>query len=147
MPVPIIQVDAFTDTPFRGNPMAVFETLRINQWMANVAMEMNLAETAFLVADADDLDAYGLLKFTLQWEGPRCGHAATLASAHVLWEEGHIAQGTAARFHTKSGLLTCSQKNGWIEMDFPATFVSAGGGAARSNGRGNRRRVQICGTQ
>jgi PhzF family phenazine biosynthesis protein len=124
MPVPIIQVDAFTDTPFRGNPAAVclLKTPRDDQWMANVAMEMNLAETAFLVADADDAGAYQLRWFTPAVEVALCGHA-TLASAHVLWQEGHIARGTAARFHTKSGLLTCTQVDNWIEMDFPATFV------------------------
>src|SRR3989442_14629434 len=48
-----------------------------------------------------------------------CGHA-TLASAHVLWEQGHLARTAPARFHTKSGLLTCEAKGAWIEMDFPA---------------------------
>ena len=48
-----------------------------------------------------------------------CGHA-TLASAHVLWEEGHLKSGDPARFHTRSGLLTANLDKGWIEMDFPA---------------------------
>jgi PhzF family phenazine biosynthesis protein len=48
-----------------------------------------------------------------------CGHA-TLASAHALWETGELAAVAQARFHTRSGVLTCVQRAGWIEMDFPA---------------------------
>ena len=43
-----------------------------------------------------------------------------LASAHVLWEEGHLRPGEQARFHTRSGLLTVERKGDWIELDFPA---------------------------
>jgi len=49
-----------------------------------------------------------------------CGHA-TLASAHVLWESGELGAGAAARFHTRSGLLTAVRNGDWIELDFPAT--------------------------
>ena len=124
MPLPIVQVDAFTATPYRGNPAAVciLNASRDDAWMATVAMEMNLSETAFLVPDIVDPDAYQLRWFTPAVEIALCGHA-TLASAHVLWEDGHLALEAPARFHTKSGLLTCTQKDGWIEMDFPATFV------------------------
>src|SRR5207253_944511 len=48
-----------------------------------------------------------------------CGHA-TLASAHILWETGHLQAGQQARFHTLSGLLTAERRGEWIEMDFPA---------------------------
>jgi PhzF family phenazine biosynthesis protein len=48
-----------------------------------------------------------------------CGHA-TLASAHVLWDEGHLARTETARFATRSGWLTCREQGRWIEMDFPA---------------------------
>jgi PhzF family phenazine biosynthesis protein len=48
-----------------------------------------------------------------------CGHA-TLASAHVLWEDGHISSGRPAHFHTRSGVLTAEKKGVWIEMNFPA---------------------------
>ena len=85
--------------------------------MRNVAREMNLAETAFLVPNGDGFD---LRWFTPAVEVALCGHA-TLASAHVLWQDGHLPQGAVARFHTKSGLLTAVQKGDWIEMDFPAT--------------------------
>ena len=115
----ITQVDAFTDRPFAGNPAAVciLSTPADPAWMLNVAREMNLAETAFLVRRNDGFD---LRWFTPEVEIDLCGHA-TLASAHVLWEEGHLTPTTQARFHTKSGLLTADRNGSWIELDFPAT--------------------------
>jgi PhzF family phenazine biosynthesis protein len=114
----IVQVDAFTDTPFRGNPAAVclLPAPRDESWMQAVAREMNLAETAFLVPQNDGFD---LRWFTPTIEVALCGHA-TLASAHVLWEDAHLAQGRQARFHTKSGLLTADRAAGGNELDFPA---------------------------
>src|SRR5207248_10517359 len=53
-------------------------------------------------------------------EVARCRHA-TLASTHVLGEEGHLPGGRQARFHTQSGLLTANRAGDWIELDFPAT--------------------------
>ena len=90
--------------------------------MAAVAMEMNLSETAFLIPDPADRGAFQLRWFTPAIEVALCGHA-TLASAHVLWESGCVAAHSEARFHTKSGVLTCNKLGNWIEMDFPATFV------------------------
>jgi PhzF family phenazine biosynthesis protein len=118
MPLPIVQVDAFTSRPFGGNPAAVciLPAPREDAWMARVAMEMNLAETAFLV---ETPDGYNLRWFTPTVEVDLCGHA-TLGSAHVLWTEGHLEKGKTARFHTRSGLLTCEQRGDWIEMNFPA---------------------------
>ena len=123
-PVPIVQVDAFTATPFSGNPAAVciLNAPRSEDWMAKVAMEMNLSETAFLIPDTADHGAFHLRWFAPTVEIALCGHA-TLASAHVLWDEGRLAPHVTARFHTKSGLLTCVRIGHWIEMDFPATFV------------------------
>jgi PhzF family phenazine biosynthesis protein len=51
-----------------------------------------------------------------------CGHA-TVASAHVLWEDGHLPPGQQARFHTRSGLLLADRRGDWIELDFPAKLV------------------------
>jgi PhzF family phenazine biosynthesis protein len=120
MPLKITQVDAFTDRPFAGNPAAVcvLPEPRDEAWMAAVAREMNLSETAFLVRGAD---GFSLRWFTPAIEVALCGHA-TLASAHVLWQEGHLPKGAQARFHTKSGLLTADQRGDWIELDFPATL-------------------------
>jgi len=114
----ITQVDAFTDTPFAGNPAAVclLPTPREEGWMKSVAREMNLSETAFLVRQAD---GFALGWFTPAVEVALCGHA-TLASAHVLWEDGHLPSAQQARFHTKSGLLTGDRVGEWIELDFPA---------------------------
>lgn len=118
MPLQITQVDAFTDKPFAGNPAAVClaPEPREASWMQAVAREMNLSETAFLVRQADGFD---LRWFTPAVEVDLCGHA-TLASAHVLWEEGILSASEQARFHTRSGLLTADRAGDWIEMDFPA---------------------------
>ena len=117
MGLKITQVDAFTDTPFAGNPAAVclLPAPRDEGWMQSVAREMNLSETAFLVRVGA---GYDLRWFTPSVEVALCGHA-TLASAHVLWEEGHLAAAQQARFHTKSGLLTGDRVGNWIELDFP----------------------------
>lgn len=120
MPVTITQVDAFTSKPFTGNPagVCVLPEERDPAWMQNVAREMNLAETAFLVPGSD---GYALRWFTPVVEVDLCGHA-TLASAHVLWETGTLAPDDTARFYTRSGLLTAVRRPGdWIELDFPAT--------------------------
>jgi len=79
-------------------------------------MEMNLSETAFLYPNGD---GYRLRWFTPSVEVDLCGHA-TLGTAHVLWTEGHLKPDQAARFHTKSGVLTCHLRGDWIEMNFPA---------------------------
>ena len=117
MPQPIVQVDAFADRPFAGNPAAVcvLDRPREDGWMQRVAMEMNLSETAFL-HPADD--GWSLRWFTPAVEVDLCGHA-TLASAHVLWEEGRLDASDEARFHTRSGLLTARRDGGWIWLDFP----------------------------
>jgi len=123
MTLPIAQVDAFTATPFAGNPAAVclLTESRDDGWMQRVAAEMNLAETAFVRARAGGPDAgFDLRWFTPAAEVDLCGHA-TLASAHVLWEDGRLAPDAQARFHTRSGLLTADRVDGWIELDFPAT--------------------------
>jgi PhzF family phenazine biosynthesis protein len=118
MGIAITQVDAFTDRPFAGNPAAVCILARApeERWMRDVAREMNLSETAFLVPRDG---GYDLRWFTPAVEVDLCGHA-TLASAHVLWEEGHLPAAAEARFHTRSGLLLARRNGDWIEMDFPA---------------------------
>ncbi len=121
MPVRIVQVDAFTNRAFAGNPAAVciLPASPSDQWMRDVAREMNLAETAFLTPEDN---GYRLRWFTPTVEVDLCGHA-TVASAHILWEEGHLPAGKQARFHTRSGLLLADQRGDWIELDFPATMA------------------------
>ena len=121
---PLYQVDAFTPRPFAGNPAGVCLLAGPHEaaWMQDVAREMNLAETAFLLprtALEEDGPGWDLRWFTPTVEVDLCGHA-TLASAHVLWETGALAAGETARFHTRSGLLTAEQRGEWIELDFPA---------------------------
>jgi PhzF family phenazine biosynthesis protein len=118
MSLPLFQVDAFTAQPFAGNPAAVclLNAPGDPTWMQQVACEMNLSETAFLFAQDD---GYSLRWFTPTAEVDLCGHA-TLASAHVLWEQGYLSPSSPARFHTKSGLLTAERRVEWIELNFPA---------------------------
>lgn len=115
----ITQVDAFTETPFAGNPAAVclLTAPRDAVWMQSVALEMNLSETAFLERRSDG--AFGLRWFTPTVEVDLCGHA-TLAAAHVLWEQGDAAPEDEIRFLTSSGLLTARRRGGWVELDFPS---------------------------
>jgi PhzF family phenazine biosynthesis protein len=121
MAIRIVQVDAFTNQPFGGNPAAVcvLPQAPSDQWMRNIALEMNLSETAFLVPRGDEFD---LRWFTPAVEVDLCGHA-TVASAHVLWQDGHLPAGKQARFHTRSGLLTADRRGEWIELDFPAKLA------------------------
>ncbi len=113
-------VDAFTDRPFAGNPAAVcvLDAPAPDAWMQLVAREMNLSETAFL-HPIDGGPRHRLRWFTPTVEVDLCGHA-TLATAHVLWEEGRLAPDATAEFATRSGLLTARRVDGWIELDFPA---------------------------
>lgn len=114
----IHQVDAFTDTPFSGNPAAVCLLSQPGDpaWMQRVAREMNLSETAFLVPGDDGFD---LRWFTPEVEIDLCGHA-TLAAAHILWETRTLSPDRSARFHTRSGPLSATLMDEWIELDFPA---------------------------
>lgn len=117
--VPCFHVDAFATRSFRGNPAAVclLTEPRPAKWMQAVAAEMNLSETAFVVALARD---FGLRWFTPTAEVALCGHA-TLAAAHVLWYEGLAPADVPLSFRTKSGVLTAVYRgHGNIELDFPA---------------------------
>jgi PhzF family phenazine biosynthesis protein len=117
MNLPLFLVDAFTDHPFAGNPAAVclLPSWREDRWLGAVAGEMNLSETAFLVKNADGFD---LRWFTPKVEVDLCGHA-TLASAHVLWQQGAVKKEQGIRFSTKSGILKAQLNDDDIELDFP----------------------------
>ena len=118
----LVHVDAFSARPFAGNPAAVcvLSSPRPDTWMQAVALELNLSETAFLVPRDD---GFHLRWFTPVSEVDLCGHA-TLASAHVLWEDGHLPPSAPARFHTLSGELSARRDGDWILLDFPAEVVS-----------------------
>jgi len=120
----LFHVDAFENGPFTGNPAAVCvldaDAAPAEAWMAAIAAEMNLSETAF-VQPRDDGD-WDLRWFTPKVEVDLCGHA-TLASAHVLSRHGY-ARDDELRFHTRSGVLTAAVSDMTIWLDFPALVNS-----------------------
>ena len=89
--------------------------------MQQIAMENNLAETAYVL---ETNDGYNLRWFTPSTEIRLCGHG-TLATAHILWEKGLLDNQKTARFFTKSGLLTVIKKGDFIQMSFPAFSYEA----------------------
>ncbi len=115
----VFQVDAFTDRPFQGNPAAVclLNQAADEQWMQQVAAEMNLSETAFVYRDGD---CFQLRWFTPTIEVELCGHA-TLATSSVLWETGEVPGGQPCVYQSLSGELRAEQIDGKIQLDFPAT--------------------------
>jgi PhzF family phenazine biosynthesis protein len=112
----IYQVDAFTGQLFKGNPAAI---VPLEEWlpeglMQQIAMENNLAETAFVVKEGQD---FRIRWFTPSTEVDLCGHA-TLATAFVLYRyEGY--NGDMIRFHSRSGLLTVNRRGDLLSLDFP----------------------------
>jgi len=115
----ITVVDAFTHSAFAGNPAAVcvLSEPTTDAWMQSVAKEMKHSETAFCIPRQDG--SFRLRWFTPEGEVRLCGHA-TLAAAHVLWEEGWLEHRKTARFSTLSGDLTAAPFGRVIELDFPA---------------------------
>lgn len=111
-------VDAFTDQVFGGNPAAVclLEGDGDGAWMQQVAAEFNLSETAFVWPKEE---GFGLRWFTPAAEVDLCGHA-TMASAHILWQEGWAKRDEAILFPTSRYLLRCVWTEGEIAMEFPA---------------------------
>jgi PhzF family phenazine biosynthesis protein len=110
-------VDAFTRRPYQGNPAVVclLEQPIDGAWMQSVATEMNLSDSAFLVPKGDG--EWHLRWFTPKVEVALCGHA-TLASAHILWDELGFEHESLV-FNSASGLLTAHREGDWISLDFP----------------------------
>jgi PhzF family phenazine biosynthesis protein len=121
MPHPLHLVDAFANGPFTGNPAAIvlMDGPADETWMQKVAMEMNQAETAFLLPIEG---GYNLRWFTPTIEVDLCGHA-TLAAAHVLF--GLDQTNPTIRFSTRSGWLSATMVENEIELDFPAEAPAA----------------------
>lgn len=128
MPTRFYHVDAFTSVSYAGNPAVVcpLNGPADPDWMQSVAAEMNVSETAFFypLTDGPLTDGPGSGAFLLRWFTPTvevdlCGHA-TLASAHVLRQEGTVPSGATVRFQTASGLLTVEITDDLLHMDFPA---------------------------
>lgn len=110
-------VDAFTDTPFKGNPAGVcmVESPLGDQRMLEIAQELNLSETAFL-HPLKKRGAYSIRYFSPKMEIPLCGHA-TLASAKVIFS---TLGPNEVQFLTSQNLeLTAQGSNGKIVMELP----------------------------
>ena len=122
MKLNIFQVDAFTSKPFGGNPAAV---VPLTEWlpdetMKNIAAENNLAETAFFIKNGE---RYDIRWFTPKVEVNLCGHA-TLATAHVIFNELKL-ETESIRFHSdRSGELGVTKEDGRLVLDFPAYPVT-----------------------
>lgn len=116
------QVDAFTDKIFSGNPAAVcpLESWLPDSVMQNIALENNLAETAFYVKQGNE---YLIRWFTPTVEVDLCGHA-TLATAHVLYQhEGY--SGDEIIFNSpRSGVLKVYRNENLLTLDFPTDTLS-----------------------
>jgi len=114
----IYQVDAFTDQPFKGNPagVCILDKEPDSRWMQNVAMEMNLSETAFVFAGHDSRK---IRYFTPVAEVPLCGHA-TLAASHILFETNLVNEGEETSLLAKAGILKIRKSGSWITMNFPS---------------------------
>ena len=131
----LVQVDAFADRPFTGNPAAV---MPLEQWLPDatlqaIAAENNLSETAFTVPWTDGEADYELRWFTPTTEVALCGHA-TLASGHVLM------QGDRIRFRTrKSGVLEVGRDGDALTLDLPETLVRREDDAALTEALGTPR--------
>lgn len=122
MALQILTIDAFTSRAFGGNPAGVclLPDPADPSWMQQVATEMNLSETAFVVPGDG---AFGLRWFTPTVEVELCGHA-TLASAHALWETGRAPADARIAFDTASGRLTAARDGDRIAIELPAIPVA-----------------------
>ncbi len=121
MKFPIFQVDAFASETFKGNPAAV---VPLQEWlpdetMQNIAMENNLAETAFFVPTQAGFE---IRWFTPLVEVDLCGHA-TLATAHVIFQEAGFTS-DQIQFGSRSGMLTVKKEGEKLQLNFPADAIS-----------------------
>jgi PhzF family phenazine biosynthesis protein len=114
----LYQADAFTEKLFGGNPAAV--CILENGWLPDetlqkIAMENNLAETAFLIKEKD--------RFQIRWFTPAvevdlCGHA-TLASAHILFEQCGFDGEEIIFMSPRSGELRVKKNGTILSLNFP----------------------------
>jgi PhzF family phenazine biosynthesis protein len=120
-PVTVLQIDSFADKPFTGNPAAVclMDEPAPDEWLQNVAMEMNLSETAFVWKDLTSENGFKIRWMTPLVEVDLCGHA-TLAACHALWQTGMLSESKEAVFQSRSGELRGRKAHETIWLDFPA---------------------------
>jgi len=118
--LPITRIDAFADQPFRGNPAAV---MPLDAWLdddvlQSIALENNLSETAYLVADATGAADFELRWFTPGTEVALCGHA-TLASGHFVLSSDPDREQVTFRTR-KAGILSVKRSGDGYDMALPA---------------------------
>lgn len=111
-------VDAFTNSPFKGNPAGV---CLLNKWptqeyMQEIAFELGFSNSAFAVKVGEN--KYSIKWFTPDSEAPLCGHA-TIATSHVLMEERLINPNSRIQFESFSGMLEATYNEGWYNLNFP----------------------------
>ncbi len=113
----IYQVDSFSSEPFKGNPagVCILDKIQSETWMQNIAMEMNLSETAFVYVHDNSMI---IRFFSPETEIPLCGHA-TLAASHILYETGVVNREKEIIFSSKAGELLIRNDADWITMNFP----------------------------
>lgn len=121
MEIKIYQIDAFTNKVFSGNPAAVCP---LNEWLNDnilqkIAMENNLAETAFYVKKDG---FYEIRWFTPTVEVDLCGHA-TLATAFVLFHHENHTEDIINFFSSKSGQLTVTRIDDFLTLNFPTDTI------------------------
>jgi PhzF family phenazine biosynthesis protein len=114
-------VDAFTNTPFAGNPAGV---CLVNEFpptsvMQAMAAELNWSETTFVVEKSPN--HFHIRWFSPRDEAPMCGHA-TLAAAHVLWQQGQGLSDSIV-FDSLSGPLLATRVGSWITLNFPQKTI------------------------
>lgn len=126
--IKIKQIDAFTDVPFEGNPAAVVNDamgLTDNQ-MQNIAKEMNLSETAFVLQPTTPDAALRIRWFTPTQEVSLCGHA-TIAAFHSLAEDGLYGMKNEGNYkfnlETSSGVLPVEVKKSNTNIDVSLGLV------------------------
>lgn len=118
MKLKIYQVDAFTQTVFKGNYAAV---IILEEWlekelMQEIAAENNLSETAFA-------KKCGSNRYEIRWFSPLCeidfcGHA-TLATAFVLFREDNTLDELIFSADAVGELNICQNSDAEIVMTFP----------------------------
>jgi len=113
----LYQVDAFTSEPFKGNPAGVclLDSEPSEKWMQNIAMEMNLSETAFVFPGKE---CRNIRFFSPESEVPLCGHA-TLSASHILYETGTVPGNESFKLLSKAGELVIKKQGDWVIMNFP----------------------------
>ncbi len=117
IPKIIYQVDAFTAEPFKGNPagVCIVDEKTPAEWMQNIATEMNLSETAFIIPDKN---VTAIRFFSPADEVILCGHA-TLSAAYIMYKNKLADKDQEIVFSSKAGELKARLSKKWITLDFP----------------------------